>query len=133
MRILQALLTALCFSSLLRAESVKDREGAVRGDRAKMEHDDRWIYDNYQRGFDEAKRTGKPLLVTHAGQYGMHAAAKKAGFQKDDLIIAIDGLTQRMGEGPVLDHLLQKKFPGCQVSVTILRNQERRELILPMQ
>jgi hypothetical protein len=91
-----------------------------------MEHDDRWIYDNYQRGFDEAKRTGKPLLVTHAGQYGMHAADKKAGFQKDDL-------TLRMGEGPVLDHLLQKKFPGCQVSVTILRNQERRELILPMQ
>ena len=63
MRMLQALFTALCFSSLLRAESVKDREGAVRGDRAKMEHDDRWIYDNYQRGFDEAKRTGKPLLV----------------------------------------------------------------------
>lgn len=73
------------------------------------------------------------LLVTNVGQYGMHAAAKKAGFQKDDLIIAIDGLTQRMGEGPVLDHLLQKRFPGEPVSVTVLRNQERRELILPMQ
>ena len=49
--------------ALLHAEAVKDREGAVRSDRAKLEHDDRWIYDNFQRGFEEAKRTGKPLLV----------------------------------------------------------------------
>lgn len=45
------------------AEAVKDREGAVRGDRAAMENDARWIYNDVQRGFDEAKKTGKPLLV----------------------------------------------------------------------
>ena len=28
-----------------------------------MENDARWIYNDVQRGFDEAKRTGKPLLV----------------------------------------------------------------------
>src|SRR6185436_1652638 len=28
-----------------------------------MEKDARWIYNDYQRGFAEAKRTGKPLLV----------------------------------------------------------------------
>ena len=45
------------------AETVKDREGAVRQDRAAMEQDQRWIYNDFERGFAEAKRTGKPLLV----------------------------------------------------------------------
>ncbi len=45
------------------AEAVKDREGAVRKDKATMENDARWIYNDVQRGFEEAKRTGKPLLV----------------------------------------------------------------------
>ncbi len=58
-----AILAGILGTLSLHAESVKDREGAVRSDRAKLEHDDRWIYDNFQRGFEEAKRTGKPLLV----------------------------------------------------------------------
>jgi len=48
---------------LLYAETVKDREGAVRGDKAKMEHDDRWIYQDIDKGFAEAQKSGKPLLV----------------------------------------------------------------------
>jgi serine protease Do len=44
-------------------ETVKDREGAVRGDRQKMEQDERWIYNDIERGFAEAKASGKPLLV----------------------------------------------------------------------
>ncbi|MFT5465456.1 MAG: serine protease Do [Verrucomicrobiales bacterium] len=45
------------------AETVKDREGAIRGDKAKMENNDRWIYQDVDAGFAEAKRTGKPLMV----------------------------------------------------------------------
>ena len=45
------------------AETVKDREGAVRADAAKMENDPRWIYNDIDAGFAEAKRTGKPLMV----------------------------------------------------------------------
>jgi len=45
------------------AAAVKDREGAVRGDKAAMENDARWIYNDVDRGFAEAKKTGKPLLV----------------------------------------------------------------------
>jgi serine protease Do len=45
------------------AAAVKDREGAVRGDKAKMENDARWRYNDVERGFAEAKATGKPLLV----------------------------------------------------------------------
>lgn len=58
------LLCVFCLSSpLLRAETVKDREGAVRGDKAKMEAGDRWIYNDLAAGFVEAQRTGKPLMV----------------------------------------------------------------------
>lgn len=45
------------------AEAVKDREGAVRSDRDRMEGDARWIYNDVARGFAEAKAGGKPLLV----------------------------------------------------------------------
>ena len=56
-----ALSLALAQSAL--AEAVKDREGAVRNDRAKMENDARWIYNDVEQGFTEAAKTGKPLLV----------------------------------------------------------------------
>jgi len=45
------------------AAAVKDREGAVRGDKVAMANDARWIYHAVDRGFAEAKKTGKPLLV----------------------------------------------------------------------
>jgi hypothetical protein len=45
------------------AETVKDREGAVRNDRASLEKDARWIYNDFRSGFAKAKQTGKPLLV----------------------------------------------------------------------
>lgn len=54
---------ALLFPTLLSAEAVKDREGAVRNDRAALEADPRWNYNNVTAGFAEGKRTGKPVLV----------------------------------------------------------------------
>jgi hypothetical protein len=60
---LASLLSLVVFCMPLTAETVKDREASVRGDRAKMEHDSRWIYNDIDRGFAEAKKTGKPLLV----------------------------------------------------------------------
>ena len=45
------------------AETVKDREGAVRGDKAKMENNSRWIYNDVDAGFAEAQKSGKPLMV----------------------------------------------------------------------
>jgi hypothetical protein len=53
----------LSLAANVSADAVKDREGAVRKDKTTMENDARWIYNDVQRGFDEAKRTGKPLLV----------------------------------------------------------------------
>lgn len=62
-RLLPIVLAATC-ALMACAEAVKDREGAVRKDRAERENDPRWIYNDVDRGFAEAKRTGKPLLVT---------------------------------------------------------------------
>ena len=45
------------------AETVKDREGSVRNDRATMEKDTRWIYNDWQQGLAEGKRRGMPVLV----------------------------------------------------------------------
>ena len=56
-------LAFLLLAALGHAAAVKDREGAVRGDKATMENDARWIYNDVDRGFAEAKKTGKPLLV----------------------------------------------------------------------
>jgi hypothetical protein len=73
------------------------------------------------------------LLVKFVGQYGKHAAGKKAGFQKDDVIVAVAGLTSRLSEGELMGHLLQKHPVGEEVKATVLRGQERVELVLPMQ
>lgn len=60
-RMLATFLAFLCFSA--RAETVPDRKAAVLNDRAALENDPRWIYNDFDKGFEEAKRTGKPLLV----------------------------------------------------------------------
>ncbi len=73
------------------------------------------------------------LLISGVGQYGMHGAAKKAGFLKDDVIVEIDGKTARMGEAGLLDHLLTKRFPGESVKAVVMRGGQRKELMLPMQ
>lgn len=73
------------------------------------------------------------LAVINVGQFGMHAAAKKAGFQKGDVIIECDGLSKAMTECNLIDHLLESRFPGEKVEVVVLRGQQRVELQLPMQ
>lgn len=59
------LLSSIVLAALAttQAETVKDREGAVRGDRAKLEADARWNYNDADAGFALAAKTGKPLLV----------------------------------------------------------------------
>jgi hypothetical protein len=78
-------------------------------------------------------KDGLALLVKHVGQYGKHAAAKNAGFQKDDVIVALAGDTRRASEGQVIGRLLQTTKPGGKVKATVLRGGQRLELNLPMQ
>lgn len=74
------------------------------------------------------------LFVKHAGEYGKHSAAKKAGFQKDDVIVELDGQTSRVSESELLGRLLVKYQPGEQVKAAVLRGSgERKEFSLLMQ
>ena len=76
---------------------------------------------------------GLALRVKHVGQFGEHAAAKRAGFQPDDILVGVDGHSRRMAESQLLGRLLQSRFPGETVPVTVLRAGGRVALELPMQ
>jgi S1-C subfamily serine protease len=73
------------------------------------------------------------LRVRHVGQYGPHAAAKQAGFQKDDIVVEFDGRTDLLRETDVLAHGVTARRPGERVSATVLRGGKRLALKLPMQ
>ena len=62
-RAFSALAGWLLVAGSMSAETVKDREGAVRRDREERENDPRWIYNDVERGFEEARASGKPLMV----------------------------------------------------------------------
>src|SRR4051794_37063053 len=81
----------------------------------------------------EIDKSKMALLVKHAGEYGKHAAAKKAGFQKDDILVSVDGISKRMSESELIGRLLDKHQPGEKVPATVLRGKERVELSLPIQ
>lgn len=76
---------------------------------------------------------GMALRVTMVGQYGPHAAAKKAGFQERDVLVECDGLSRRMSESELIGHLLATRRPGEQVKTRVRRGSELIELSLPMQ
>lgn len=76
---------------------------------------------------------GLALRVLHAGEYGIHAAAKKAGFQKDDVLVEIAGDAGRRSESAWIGRLLAVHGPGDRVPVVVLRAGERVALELPMQ
>lgn len=53
----------LMTSSIKGEETRKTREQKVREDRSRVEATGYWIYNDLVRGFDEARRTGKPMIV----------------------------------------------------------------------
>jgi hypothetical protein len=83
-----------------------------------------------QRGLEKDKMA---LFVKHVGEYGSHAAAKKAGFQKGDVIVELDGAGKRITEGELIGDLLRTHQPGEKLKTTVLRGKERVELALPAQ
>ncbi len=76
---------------------------------------------------------GLALWVKHAGEFGEHAAAKKAGFRKGDILVAVDGRTGRLSESALIGALLQTRHPGESVPATVLREGARIDLKLPIQ
>ena len=73
------------------------------------------------------------LRAKGVGQYGKHAAAKNAGFQKDDILTELDGSSARITESALIGKLLKAHKPGERVKTSVLRGDKHIELLLPMQ
>jgi hypothetical protein len=76
---------------------------------------------------------GMALRVEHVGEYGPHAAARKAGFRKNDVIVSFDGRTDLPREADVFRHALTARKPGETVPVRVVRDGKPLDLTLPMQ
>lgn len=57
------LLTASLGATPTPAETVKDREGAIRQDQVAFQEKTRWTYNSWEQGREAARTSGKPLLV----------------------------------------------------------------------
>lgn len=86
-----------------------------------------------ERGGLGLKKEDLGLRAKYMGDYGQHGAAKKAGFRKNDVIVAIGGSSLRETEGELIGRLLRDYEPGAQVKATVLRGGDRVQLELPMQ
>ena len=73
------------------------------------------------------------LRAQHVGEYGEHAAAKKAGVKPDDIIVEWDGLTQRLTESEIIAHTLEKRMKGDKIPITVVRGEQRLTFEIPMQ
>lgn len=86
-----------------------------------------------ERGSNGIPSSGMALRVRHVGQYGPHAAAKNAGFQEGDVLISFDGRTDLLSDSDVLRYGVSKKQPGQRVPVEVIRDGQRKQLVIPMQ
>lgn len=73
------------------------------------------------------------LRVKYVGQYNEHAAAKRAGVRKDDIIVSYDGRDDLDRESDVFDYALSNHRPGDQVELEILRAGKRQTVRIPIQ
>jgi len=81
--------------------------------------------DDQQRREANLPAQGMALRARHVGQFGDHALAKKAGLVQGDILVAVDGHTERMSESQLIADLLRRRKPGEVVSLTFLRGGEK--------
>ena len=86
-----------------------------------------------ERGKDGIPIDGMALRVKHVGQYGPHAAAKNAGFQKDDVVVKYDRRSDLISDSDVLRYGVTQHAVGHKISVDVVRGGKSIMLQLPMQ
>ena len=59
---MRSIATLICLLSFA-VTAAESRDAKVRNDRANVQATGLWIYNDLAKGFEEAKTTGKPLLV----------------------------------------------------------------------
>jgi serine protease Do len=73
------------------------------------------------------------LQVRHVGQWGEHAAAKREGFQENDVLIEVDGRRDLPRESDLFRLGVQERKPSDRLRVVLLRDGRQRTLQLPQQ
>ena len=86
-----------------------------------------------ERGKNGIPLQGMALQVKHVGQYGPHAAAKNAGFRKDDIVISYDGRSDLLTDSEVLRYGVTQHKPGDNIQLDVIRGGARRSFKLPIQ
>jgi hypothetical protein len=89
--------------------------------------------DDSQRREASLPADGMALRARYVGQFGDHALAKKAGLVQGDILVAVDGHTERMSESQLIAELLRRRKPGDVVSVTFLRGGEKTTVSIAQQ
>lgn len=89
--------------------------------------------EDEERGKSGIPSQGLALRVKHLGQYAPHDAAKKAGFQKDDVVVVYDGRSDILTDSDVLRLGVTQHKPGDEIQLEVIRNGARRSLKLTMQ
>lgn len=72
------------------------------------------------------------LWVKGPGMRGTHAAARKAGFEKDDVLMEVADMKHHLKESRQHGHLMQKHRQGDIVPVKVRRGDRMIDLLLPM-
>jgi len=87
-----------------------------------------------ERDARKLDHTSMALLVKWpGGGGGIHGAAIKEGFKKDDVLVSIDGRSERASESEMFGLLLLKYPEKGKVKATVLRGDKKIDLMLPMQ
>ena len=61
---MRSIAALICLLSLaIAAHTAESRDAKVRNDRTNVQATGLWIYNDLAKGFEEARATGKPLLV----------------------------------------------------------------------
>jgi len=76
---------------------------------------------------------GLALRVKHVGQYGAHAAAKRAGVKVGDILISYDSQVGDWTPSQLLGYIGQKTVTGQKVAIRINREGKILNLTLPIQ
>lgn len=86
--------------------------------------------DRKSRGLMENRLA---LEVKYVGQYNEHAVGKNAGFQKGDVIVAVDGQTGPLTETGFIAHVTSHTKPGDRLKFNVLRGDKPLELSFAVQ
>jgi predicted metalloprotease with PDZ domain len=82
---------------------------------------------------EQERQLGAFLKVKSVGMYGLHATAKNAGFEKEDLLLSYDGQSSFSRESDLFAYVNSNLVAGKKVPVKVLRNGKTIELTLSIQ